>query len=140
MPLENLEEEGLEKNPNLELAQTKFLLSLPEHKNDVALKTKLLEAIKNDSELQIFIVLFSSSIIVSCDTIHCLITHFFNANLRIEIHPKLNCTNKDVFITILSRINIITSNSKQLFQIWLLSTKKSVRTLTGQLTRQFWQQ
>jgi len=54
MPLENLEEEGLEKNPNLELAQTKFLLSLPEHKDDPHLKTKLLDAIKSDSELAFF--------------------------------------------------------------------------------------
>lgn len=49
MPLENLEEEGLEKNPNLELAQTKFLLGLPEHKDEVNLKTKLLDAIKAES-------------------------------------------------------------------------------------------
>lgn len=28
MPAENLEEQGLEKNPNLELAQWKFLLTL----------------------------------------------------------------------------------------------------------------
>ncbi|RLU23768.1 hypothetical protein DMN91_003976 [Ooceraea biroi] len=49
MPLENLEEEGLEKNPNLELAQTKFLLSLPEHKDDPQLKAKLLDAIKTDN-------------------------------------------------------------------------------------------
>lgn len=54
MPLENLEEEGLEKNPNLELAQTKFLLSLPEHKNDHSLKTKLLDAIKAESEIASF--------------------------------------------------------------------------------------
>lgn len=54
MPLENLEEEGLEKNPNLELAQTKFLLSLPEHKDDPNLKTKLLDAIKADSEIASF--------------------------------------------------------------------------------------
>ncbi|XP_055385039.1 26S proteasome non-ATPase regulatory subunit 6 [Condylostylus longicornis] len=45
MPIENLEEDGLEKNPNLELAQVKFLLSLPEHQHDKALKTKLSEAI-----------------------------------------------------------------------------------------------
>jgi len=56
MPLENLEEEGLEKNPNLELAQTKFLLSLPEHKDDPHLKTKLLDAIKSDSELAFFLL------------------------------------------------------------------------------------
>ncbi|KAI4498796.1 hypothetical protein M0802_005971 [Mischocyttarus mexicanus] len=49
MPLENLEEEGLEKNPNLELAQIKFLLSLPEHHEDPFLKTKLLDAIKAEN-------------------------------------------------------------------------------------------
>lgn len=54
MPLENLEDDGLEKNPNLELAQTKFLLSLPEHKNDENLKTKLLDAIKAESEFANF--------------------------------------------------------------------------------------
>lgn len=54
MPLENLEEEGLEKNPNLELAQIKFLLSLPEHKDDPNMKTKLLDAIKTDSEIASF--------------------------------------------------------------------------------------
>lgn len=54
MPLENLEEEGLEKNPNLELAQTKFLLGLREHSDDVFLKTKLLDAIKAESETASF--------------------------------------------------------------------------------------
>lgn len=49
MPIENLEEEGLEKNPKLELAQYKFLVSLPEHKQDVALKAKLLEAVRTDN-------------------------------------------------------------------------------------------
>ncbi|XP_030371235.1 26S proteasome non-ATPase regulatory subunit 6 [Scaptodrosophila lebanonensis] len=49
MPTENLEEQGLEKNPNLELAQTKFLLTLSEYKQDVALKSKLLEAIQADN-------------------------------------------------------------------------------------------
>lgn len=54
MPLENLEEEGLEKNPNLELAQTKFLLGLREHSDDAFLKTKLLDAIKAESETASF--------------------------------------------------------------------------------------
>lgn len=49
MPAENLEEQGLEKNPNLELAQTKFLLTLPEHRNDKALAEKLLGAIKAEN-------------------------------------------------------------------------------------------
>ena len=50
MPLENLEEDGLEKNPNLEYAQWKFLLTLPELKNDESIKSKLLEAIKTNSK------------------------------------------------------------------------------------------
>lgn len=55
MPLENLEEEGLEKNPNLELAQIKFLLSLPEFKNYDNLSAKLLHDIKAESEIAFFI-------------------------------------------------------------------------------------
>jgi len=50
MPLENLEVEGLEKNPNLELALWKFLLSLPDHSGDAKLQSKLMEAIIADSK------------------------------------------------------------------------------------------
>ncbi|XP_078595416.1 26S proteasome non-ATPase regulatory subunit 6-like [Branchiostoma floridae x Branchiostoma japonicum] len=45
MPVENLEEEGLPKNPNLDLSQWKFYLSLEEHKNDKAVKKQLVDAI-----------------------------------------------------------------------------------------------
>ncbi|KAL3224786.1 hypothetical protein MRX96_026372 [Rhipicephalus microplus] len=44
MPLENLEEESLEKNPNLELAQIKFVLAHHEPGND-KLKQDLMSAI-----------------------------------------------------------------------------------------------
>lgn len=50
MPLENREEEGLEKNPNLELAQWKFLLSLPDYKDDKTIQEKLISAIKTESK------------------------------------------------------------------------------------------
>jgi hypothetical protein len=50
MPLENLEEEGLEKNPNLDLALWKFLLSLPDHSGDAKLQSKLMEVIIADSK------------------------------------------------------------------------------------------
>lgn len=46
MPIENLEEEGLVKNPNLQLAQWKFRLSLPQNKHDQQLKNELLEEVK----------------------------------------------------------------------------------------------
>lgn len=46
MPIENLEEQGLEKNPKLELAQYKFLLTLPENKNNLELKQQLIDEIK----------------------------------------------------------------------------------------------
>lgn len=48
MPIENLEDQGLEKNPDLELAHYKFLLTLPEHANDRAIHTKITEAITKD--------------------------------------------------------------------------------------------
>nr|SVE78408.1 EOG090X0ARF [Daphnia lumholtzi] len=48
MPVENLEHEGLAKNPNLELAQYKFYLTLDQHKNDASVKQKLMDAIRAD--------------------------------------------------------------------------------------------
>lgn len=49
MPIEILEEQGLEKNPKLELAQYKFLLTLKENQGNIELKNKLLEEIKADN-------------------------------------------------------------------------------------------
>lgn len=49
MPIENLEEQGLEKNPKLELAQFKFLLTLKENLNNFDLKKKLLDEIKAEN-------------------------------------------------------------------------------------------
>lgn len=51
MPVENLEAESLEKNPNLELAQLKFLLTSPEHQNDEHLKARLMGAIIENSKI-----------------------------------------------------------------------------------------
>ncbi|ENN76580.1 26S proteasome non-ATPase regulatory subunit 6 [Dendroctonus ponderosae] len=48
MPMENLEDQGLEKNPDLELTHFKFLLTLPEFKNDKSVHAKITEAIKKD--------------------------------------------------------------------------------------------
>ncbi|TRZ02929.1 hypothetical protein DNTS_009780 [Danionella cerebrum] len=50
MPLENLEEEGLPKNPNLRIAQLKFLLTLDAHKQDATVKSELMDAIKLNSQ------------------------------------------------------------------------------------------
>lgn len=46
MPIENFEEEGLAKNPDLQLAQWKFVLSTDKYKNDNGIKAQLMEAIK----------------------------------------------------------------------------------------------
>uniref|UniRef100_A0A8C6PYT1 26S proteasome non-ATPase regulatory subunit 6 n=1 Tax=Nothobranchius furzeri TaxID=105023 RepID=A0A8C6PYT1_NOTFU len=46
MPLENLEEEGLPKNPDLRIAQLKFLLTMDGHRQDAKVKTELMDAIK----------------------------------------------------------------------------------------------
>jgi len=45
---ENLEEQGLVKNPNLEIAQWKFLLGTDRHRNDQKLKNDLLQIIKEN--------------------------------------------------------------------------------------------
>lgn len=50
MPIENLEDQGLEKNPDLELTLYKFLLTLPEYRNDRTIHTKITEAIKKDGK------------------------------------------------------------------------------------------
>lgn len=51
MPVENLEEEGLPKNPNLELAAWRFTLTNPDGKNKVDAKKRLLEAVKENGKL-----------------------------------------------------------------------------------------
>lgn len=50
MPVENLEEQGLEVNPNLELAQLKFLLTIkPPGINEREVKEKLMKAIREEN-------------------------------------------------------------------------------------------
>lgn len=49
MPGDNNEEQGLEKNPDLRLAQLKFSLSLPEHKNDKDKTSQLRSAIEESN-------------------------------------------------------------------------------------------
>lgn len=58
MPLENLEEEGLPKNPDLRIAQLKFLLTMDGHRQDAKVKTELMDAIKANSELAFHYVAF----------------------------------------------------------------------------------
>jgi len=48
MPIENLEDEGLAKNPNLELAQWKFVLSTAGHENDSEIRSELMKSIEAD--------------------------------------------------------------------------------------------
>lgn len=46
MPIENLEDQGLEKNPDLDLARYKFLLTITDYKDIENVKTDLLKAIQ----------------------------------------------------------------------------------------------
>lgn len=50
MPLENLEEEGLPKNPDLRIAQLRFLLSLRPRAPDPAAREELMAAVRLHSE------------------------------------------------------------------------------------------
>lgn len=48
MPVENLEEEGLPKNPNLELAAWRLTITNPDGKDKEEAKKRLLDAIKEN--------------------------------------------------------------------------------------------
>ncbi|XP_014782448.1 26S proteasome non-ATPase regulatory subunit 6 isoform X1 [Octopus bimaculoides] len=49
MPQENLEEEGLPKNPDLQLAQSIFLLSTKKYKNDASIAKKIMDKVIEDN-------------------------------------------------------------------------------------------
>uniref|UniRef100_A0A4W3HAR8 26S proteasome non-ATPase regulatory subunit 6 n=1 Tax=Callorhinchus milii TaxID=7868 RepID=A0A4W3HAR8_CALMI len=49
MPLENLEEEGLPKNPSLSIAQSRFLLTLDGHRRDEVLRGELMDAVRDNN-------------------------------------------------------------------------------------------
>ena len=70
MPIENLEEEGLPKNPNLQLAQWKFLLTTDRYKDDKEIKQKLLDFLKeNGSLISVDLLVFRALSILPC---HCV--------------------------------------------------------------------
>ena len=54
MPVENLEEEGLPKNPNLELAAWRFTITNPDGKDKEEAKKRLLDAIKENGVCSLF--------------------------------------------------------------------------------------
>lgn len=91
MPIENLEEEGLPKNPNLELAQLKFKLSTPKFKNDKNLQKRLMEAIKADSE-------YSRALIVCC-------LQLASAHSKVIIHSSCLFSSQDEYSWIQDWIN-----------------------------------
>lgn len=49
MPIENLEVESLAKNPNLELAQYKYMLTTDAYRNDKKLATIFMNSIKESN-------------------------------------------------------------------------------------------
>ena len=55
MPVENLEDEGLPKNPNLELAAWRFTLNNPEGKDKEDAKKRLMDAIKENGMSRLFL-------------------------------------------------------------------------------------
>lgn len=50
MSLEGLEDEGLQKNPDLGLAQLKFLLTQESHANDAGVRKELIDGVTNSSK------------------------------------------------------------------------------------------
>lgn len=62
MPVENLEDEGLPKNPNLELAAWRFTLNNPEGKDKEDAKKRLTDAIKENGMSSLLCALSSRSL------------------------------------------------------------------------------
>lgn len=62
MPVENLEDEGLPKNPNLELAAWRFTLNNPEGKDKEDAKKRLMDAIKENGMSRLFCAWSSRSL------------------------------------------------------------------------------
>lgn len=62
MPVENLEDEGLPKNPNLELAAWRFTLNNPEGKDKEDAKKRLMDAIKENGMSWLLCALSSRSL------------------------------------------------------------------------------
>ena len=83
MPIENLEEEGLPKNPNLQLAQWKFLLTTEKYKDDKEIKQKLLDFVKENG---LFERLFLMSVFLLC--------HFLISVLSIFSYCAIKVGNK----------------------------------------------
>lgn len=65
MPVENLEEEGLPKNPNLELAAWRFTITNPDGKDKEEAKKRLLNAIKENGVYSLFHFVLSHMLAVS---------------------------------------------------------------------------
>jgi len=60
MPAENLEEESLAKNPNLELAQWKFMLTTDQFKDNIAIRDNLLAAITENNMAPFYLEVYHS--------------------------------------------------------------------------------
>ena len=86
MPIENLEEQGLEKNPDFDLAQWKFLLETSKYKNASDIKTKMLQSIEANSKKMkittaIIKITLSRFIICICNR---FVWHLFSARYQVS--------------------------------------------------------
>jgi len=64
MPVENLEEESLAKNPNLELSQWKFMLTTEQFKDNIAIRDNLLAAIHEKDMAPFYLEVYISPLLV----------------------------------------------------------------------------
>ena len=63
MPVENLEEEGLPKNPNLDLAQWRYILAAAHGENKEEVAKKLFEAIKENGEYWVVLTIIKHDLL-----------------------------------------------------------------------------
>ena len=98
MPVENLEEEGLEKNPNLQLAQWKFQLTTDKYKNDDVLRKDLCDLIRKSRKNGCLDLLFIFSKVKYFLNIFCFVIGNLPNHLDDPIHKK-NVVNYPTNIT-----------------------------------------
>ena len=90
MPVENLEEEGLPKNPNLELAAWRFTITNPDGKDKEEAKKRLLDAIKENGNFHFVLSHVSARVRVGVYRIYYHLWRFLVTNL-----PLLNSANNN---------------------------------------------
>ncbi|RWS30570.1 26S proteasome non-ATPase regulatory subunit 6-like protein [Leptotrombidium deliense] len=88
MPVENLEEQSLAKNPNLQLSQWKFMLTTDVYRDNKQIKADLLNAIKADNMTPFYEQV--------CEDLHWTVDNQLLAQMKAKNEARLNELNANI--------------------------------------------